>query len=120
MLVLQGCTASYLYLDDAVFYSCVFVFYTLQLQQNEGFQPYVIYRFFFLFLFITKCNNWSTTIALSKTVRKPTCRLNTSTNPSMHRLVNVNQHVDSTHNQHVNVSVSKRKPTCRFNTPTNC
>ena len=39
-----------------------------------------------------------------------------TTNKSMLQLVNVNQHVDSTHNQHVNASVSKRQPTCRFNT----
>ena len=39
-----------------------------------------------------------------------------STNTSIHQLVNVNQYVDSTHNQHVNASVSKRQPTCRFNT----
>ena len=88
-----------------------------------------------MFLFITKCNNWSATIALSKTVQAA-CRSSIVNNTSMHQKtstnmsiqqtnqhvgasVNVNQHVDSTHNKHVNASVSKRQPTCRFNTPIN-
>ena len=41
------------------------------------------------------------------------------TNQHVSASVRVNQHVDSTHNQHVNTSVSKRQQTCRLNTPTN-
>ena len=55
-----------------------------------------------MFFFITKCNNWSTTIALSKTVQKLAGQFNTPINMSIHQLVNVNQLVDSTYNQHVN------------------
>ena len=70
----------------------------------------------FLFPFTTKCKSWSTTIALRKTVEKLQRQFNTPTNTPMHQSVILNQHVDSTHNQHVNASISKRQPTCQLNT----
>ena len=95
MLVLQGYTASYLYLDDAVFY--IFTV-TAERRFSTSFEYVVNIQFFFFFLFIPiKCNNWSTTNKLSKTV-------------------NINQHVNSTHNRHINASVSKPQPICQLNT----
>ena len=41
------------------------------------------------------------------------------TNTSIRELVNVNQHVDPTHQLTHQSSVSKRQPTCRLNISTN-
>ena len=68
----------------------------------------------FFVSFITKCNNWSEIIELSETVIVNQ-HVNSTYNQHVSASVNSNQHVDSTC-QPTRQCISGSQPTCRFNT----
>ena len=114
MLVLQGYTASYLYLDDAVFY--IFTA-TAEWRFSTSFEYVVhIQLFSFFFLYLSNATTGPQQINWAKQLTSTNMSTQHTTDTSMHQSVNSNQYVNSTHNQHVNASVSTRQPTCRLST----
>ena len=91
---------------------------TAELRFSTSFE-YLINIVFFLVSFYNQMQQLVHNNCIEQNSTKISMSTQHTTNKSMHQLVNVNLHVDSTHNQHVHESLRKRQPTCRPNTSTN-
>ena len=115
MLVLQGCIASYLYLDDALFYISSDGYTSMQVFN----QPSICNKY--IVFFLVSFHNQMRQLVHSNCTEQNNAdfsMLIQHTNHHVNKSVIVNQHVDSTY-QPARHCISKREPTCQSNAPIN-